>query len=133
MSYSYSGDPSVSALDWVRFRVSDTASPWTFTDEEISAMIAECGTKEAAAAALLQQLAVKMSLKPDFTIGDFSEKRSAAAQMLNEKSQELASAGAGFGCFAGGVSVSDKAAREADTDNPAPAFRRGMMRMPGNE
>jgi len=124
---TYSGDPASSDKDWVRFAVGDTSTPSQFSDEEIAAAIAHYGGKEAAAAGLLQMMAIRLAREPDFKIGRFSESRKSAIDALNEKAKEVAAQAHAFGFYAGGISVADKAARAADSDRPPAKFFRGMM------
>ena len=139
MSHNYGGDPSVGNVAWVRWRIGDTGPSysgygWIFTDEEIAQAIADAGGNLLiAGAALLQIWAIRLASQPDFQIGRFAESsNAAAAKTLNEKAAELKKE-AGFamsGAFAGGISVSDKASREADADRTPSHFRRSQFDNP---
>lgn len=137
MSFSYSGNPATSDLDWVRFTIQDTGpsysgEPWYWHNEEINGILAGAGNKVIAAAEVLYAWARRIAHNPDFQIGRFSENWNAAAKLLNEKADELMAsvAATGIGAFVGGISVSDKAARVANTDRTKAAFRRGMFDNP---
>jgi hypothetical protein len=131
-TYSYSGDPSASDLDWVRFTIGDDSGPpWMFSDEAILATIAAQGTKEAAAVDLLRNQARRLAQRASFTIGRFSERYAESARLLNEKANELAATTQVLGLFTGGISKADRAAREADTDRVKPAFQKGMHDITG--
>jgi len=133
MSWSYSGDPSASDLDWIRFQIGDTdATAQVFSDEEILGILSDQGNKNDAAAFLLRRRAQDLAATPNFRIGRFSEDFGTAAARLEEKADALAAANAAkhVGLFAGGISESDRAAREADADRTSPAFTKDMHDFP---
>lgn len=53
---TYSGDPSTSPMDAVRFLIHDTSSPWQFSDAEVNWAVAEAGDTYRAAAQLCWRL-----------------------------------------------------------------------------
>ena len=135
MSYTYTGDPTVNDVAWVRAEIGDTGPTyagygWVFTDEEIAAKIAELGSRALAAAALLKTWAQRLASQPDFQIGRFSESgRQAGAQVLNAKAAEILAqiASGSANAYAGGISVADKLANDQNTDRVQPAIKRGWM------
>ncbi len=74
MAFNYSGDPTDSNLDWVRWRIGDTiendgprprgstASNSNYSDDEVNAAVTEEGTKGKAAALLVEILATEWSM-----------------------------------------------------------------------
>jgi len=113
-TYSYSGDPALSDLDWVRFTIRDTATPWHFSNEEILAIIAEKG-KIGAAIQLAEQWAVDLGRQASFTLGSFSEQYQQAAEALQGIADSLKNTAAPGAFCAGQVNA---------------AFTRGMHRNP---
>lgn len=70
MSWSYSGDPTTSPLDQVRFLIGDTdENAPLLLDAEISFAITEEATPNAAAAYCCETLARKFAKEVDKTIG----------------------------------------------------------------
>jgi len=139
VSHTYTGDPAVSNVAWVRWKIGDTGPSysgygWVFTDEETARAIADAGGNMLmACASLLVTWAIRLASQPDFQIGRFGESSNAdAAAALNTKAKELqAAANAQMaGAFAGGISVSDKAGREANTDRTPSDFRRTQFDNP---
>jgi hypothetical protein len=130
MSFSYSGDPSASDLDAVRFLIQDTTTPGEFLqDEEITWLLTQevnIYTSAAAGALLLAGRShnVKTKKVGDLSITFGSEMWTALAEWLR---------GRGYGYripTAGGISISDKRTIEQDDDAVAPDFFRGLHRDP---
>lgn len=129
MSWSYSGDPSSSPLDELRFLIGDTdASCPILTDEELNYIItASNGNMSAAYSACLQNIVTKYARLKDETVGDVSFKYSQIYDHYykllkdDETSGDIGSLGAG-GIYAGGISVADKMVRDQDTDRVKPKF-----------
>lgn len=137
MSFSYSSDPSTSALDYIRWRIGDRVAPGHFSNEEILGSLALAGGVVGQTCYnLLIAWATEEAHLADFTIGRFSETHRTIYQALQVKAAEVASefglaVGPAAGIYAGGISVADKAAKEADTDRVGSFFRRGMHDFPG--
>lgn len=73
MSFSYSGDPSFSSHDAVRFLMQDTESPGLLQDEEIAWLLTEEGNTYSAAAEGCRALSRKFAVQPGSrSIGDVS-------------------------------------------------------------
>ena len=136
MATTYSGSPATSDLDWVRFTIGDTGpayvgDPWHFMDSEITGALALAADRLHAAVDLLFAWARQMGHNPNFNIGRFGEDYDKAAAFLEAKAKELlASTAAGLGAYVGGISVADKAAKEADSDRTTSAIRRGFGQNP---
>lgn len=75
MTWTYSGDPSDSDVDAVRFLVGDTdTTDQLLTNEEIQYLVDEQGSAHTAAAAAANAIAAKFSRKADESksVGDLS-------------------------------------------------------------
>lgn len=87
---TYSGDPSTSPLDAVRFYSRDTdIKKAFFSDSEINFVLTEYPNTKKAAASLLRVLASKFALVPDVKVGDVHKSGSQIAKQLREQAQEL--------------------------------------------
>lgn len=132
-SWSYSGDPSSSNKDAVRFIVSDTnVNDQLVSDEEIAWAITTYGTNALAAARIARSLAFKYASDTEKSIGDLKIKLSdrfkhyeALAQKLEDDATKGVDLRPNF--FVGGTSIDDKIAREQDADRPSPDFYRGQF------
>jgi len=136
MTWSYSGDPSASNLDEVRFwsQLTDT-NDQRLSNEEITFL----GTKESsnreAAAACCEVLATKYSAEADIKAGasgelsikmsQLSKQFSEMAIKLREESAKLA------GPWAASISISEKEAQEDRDDRVKPAFARDQWKSDG--
>ena len=125
--------PEVSALDEVRFLVGDTnTSREIFSDSEIVYALNRKSSPKAAAAFLARQLAGSLPLKftgyklADYTDPDGSKMAQAYLSLAARLEAELIAAAGAAGVYAGGISVSDKAAVASNTDRVTPAFSVGM-------
>ena len=120
-------------MDRVRLKIGDNVAPMHFSDAEIWELINQEGSWQLAAAECCFIWARWLGRQPDFTIGRFSESGNhEAARLLNEKGMELLkfASAAQAAAFAGGISVSDKATREGDTDRVQSRITRGFMDNP---
>jgi hypothetical protein len=99
------------------------------SDESITAILAIESDPRTAAAICAESLAGKYAGLVDKKIGDLSISWSQRSKQWAEIAAKLRSSArsALFEPFIGGVSVSDKAARRADTDLVQPAFRRDLF------
>ena len=136
-SWSYSGDPAKSDLDWARWTIGDTDSTDKLaSNEEILAALASDG-RTGAAASICNALSARFARYADEVIsqpGGASiqrrlSARSAAfaalsARLLTESLQYAAP-------YSGGQSVRDKATNEANTDLVQPQAKRDMFDFPG--
>lgn len=109
MSWTYSGDPSVSNKDAIRFLVGDTngADPLA-TDEEIEWALALKSNIYNAAALIASGIAINLArLKISFKIGPISEEYGDRAKFYAARAKELselASTNATISVYAGGIS-----------------------------
>lgn len=63
MAFTYSGNPSSSVRDETRFLLSDTASPWLFSDEEIDYALSKNSQEPWATAANLARVKASAFLR----------------------------------------------------------------------
>ena len=117
MTWTYSGDPSDSDRDAVRFLIQDTdvANQLTY-DEEIDYELVNGGSVLAAAVAVAETIAAKLS-----RTGSAVTLEANYGQIVIRLRRRLAQ---GATPFAGGGSVSDKEARALDDDRVQPVFKR---------
>jgi hypothetical protein len=128
--WTYSGDPTASNRDAVRFEVGDTLDrDKLVSDEEIAYALAKETTVLRAAARVCDHLAARFSREFDVSADD--GRRDSLAQRVNNyraKAADLRRQAASDSDYAvkpylGGRSVSDKESQEDDTDRVAPSFR----------
>lgn len=134
MTWTYSGDPSSTSRDAVRFLVGDTDSTdQQVSDEEIAWALAEEGNNELAASVIARAIAASFSRKADKQVGDLRISFKQLSENYFELSKRLEAEGnlAAPTPFAGGVSKSDKETREEDDDRTEPSFRRRQHDHPG--
>ena len=129
---SYSGDPSASDLDEVRFLSGDTDTDEELaTDNEINYCIAEAYNNVGAAVLVCEYIAAKYSREVDARVGaagelnlklsQISEQYSLRAQDLKKRLVQYASP------WAGSISIDDKQSQEDDTDRVEPMFKRDQF------
>lgn len=127
--WSYSGDPSSSDRDMVRFNtgLTDSTDP-LIQDEEIDALLATHGVMNTSIR-VARRVAAKFARRADQAIGDYRERfnqrareyRALAEALEGEKAQ------AGFTAIVGGISQDDKEEQRDDSDRVNPRFRRGQF------
>lgn len=88
MSFSYTGDPASSSLDYIRFMVSDTkASAAVLQDEEINWIVAEYPTANKQLAAAFRQMATSYSKVPKRRLGPQQEDGVDRAKYYRERAE----------------------------------------------
>lgn len=127
--WSYSGDPSSSQRDAVRFKLGDiVAGDSLLTDAEVDFCVSSEGSTNEAAIAAAKAVVAKYSRLVSTT----DDKQSREYQQRVEHFQGLVKELAAnrtkrvTGIFAGGISKATKATAEADTDRVQPAFTSNM-------
>lgn len=146
MAFTYSGDPSASMKDAVRFQMDDTdPQDYHLEDAEIAAVLGyfgivattSPGDLEGVLAAVVECMRMKdrrLAADPTVRIGNLTIDNTAAAnayhQRLLQMQRRLA---ARTGLYSGGISRADKDAARADPDRPNDAFRVGMHDFPGTQ
>jgi len=130
MSWTYSGDPQDSDLDYVRYLVQDTnEDDQLIQDEEIEASLVKNGSDVIdASVEVARTIAAKFARLADIETGDYSEDLSQKAQNYRQLAKDLErdNRNNAAGPFAGGTSKDDKDSRRQDTDRPDPTFTEGM-------
>ncbi len=131
MSFTYSGDPSETDLDYVRFRLGDTdKSEVLLTDEEITGAIGIGSTKEGGAFFAAKALLAKWARTVDTKMGKLelklSQRVAALSGMLTELEEE-AKQGGGLGTpWIAAHSIGRRNAIVDNSDRLEPAFALGM-------
>lgn len=136
MTFTYSGNPSASNLDAVRFLVGDTDSADVQAqDAEISWAITQAATTRGAAAVIAEALAAKYARLTSMSVGDLSINYAQRQEQYSALAVKLRSDEATRGAvpFCGGISQSQKESVEEDSDRVRPAFRRGMHDYEGGQ
>jgi hypothetical protein len=137
MTWSYSGDPSASNKDEVRYLTGDTdTTDQLVTDEEINYAISSEANNILAAARTAQAIASKFSRKADKSVGDLNitySQQTKAYQDLEKKLREMAVKQGSATAYCGGISISDKQTVETDTDRTSPIFERGEFNNQGSD
>lgn len=129
MTWTYSGNPSSSDLDAVRFRLGDTDSARPLlSNEEITYLLSSTSNVVLQAAATgARQLSAKFGRMPSVSIDGFNVDYSALARQFTELADSLDDedkrSGEGVVGYAGGISVADIATVAADTDRPRSIIR----------
>lgn len=131
--------PGVDAINLVRWYLGDTATdddgnianPLVTDAEIIFALAQKNDNAKTAAAFCARYAATRLIHEPQsLRLLDFSISGGASARDIADRYIDLAdrleSEAMRAGIYAGGISVSDKAANRANTDVDQPAFRRGM-------
>jgi hypothetical protein len=136
IQWTYSGDPSASDRDAVRFRIGDTdeAEP-LLADAEIDWLLAEQGTVLPAAIEACRAIAARYARKCDKSVGPVSISYSQRSQHYRDLAAEIAhEAGLDVPLVAPvitGQSASDMEAQRADGDwAQGAALRIGMTDYP---
>lgn len=143
MTWTYTGDPSDSPKDAVRFWIGDTTeSTPQMSDEEIAYLLALTGGNvlQAAIAACVQ-LANRYSSQVDFAVEtelrvDLSQRAKAYATRAQELRDQAKLPGFGGLMpvpYAGGISRRDMQRQEQDGDRVPPGFVVGIMSAPGTD
>jgi len=132
MAWTYSGNPSNSSKDAVRFLIADTKVEDSFvTDEEIEWSLVQSNTNIYGAAAIVARaLSAQFSTLADEEIGPLRfkyaeraknyEKVAIRFENSSSKQQSLS------GVYAGGIDVADKDSQEADSSLVQPSLFKGM-------
>ena len=126
MSWSYSGDPSSSDRDALRFLVGDTdTSDQQLSNEELAYLLTEHGAVRPAGIAACRAMIGKYARLVDQSTGSI---RISYSQRIKHYQFLLGEIRRGrlVAPYAGGISVSDAETVNEDTDRAAPTFSVGM-------
>lgn len=134
MSFSYSGDPSTTQKDEIRFLIGDTdKDDPLLLDAEITYLLANAGGVKSAAAEACRAISAKFSRFADEKVGEVSVSCKQKAEAYAKRAKELANEAAISGetdWYAAGISKSDKHIDEGDSDRVDPSFTRDMHENP---
>src|SRR5207249_250478 len=111
-TYSYSGDPSLSTLDQVRFLARDTSDPFNLFDEEINWLLTQDLGPYLAAADAADLISGKFATLANKSIGDLQLSFQGRAQEYAKLSAKLRAQSLRHGGtptpYAGGITIDDK-------------------------
>lgn len=131
-NYTYSGDPSSSPMDAVRFWIQDTASPWLASNQEITYVLVNYPNPILAAAQMCRSIATKFANAVNKRVGDlsinYSDKSKAYLAMAEQF--DLQGVMSGLTPYAGGISLSDMQADVQNTDKVRPPFYQDQFDIP---
>lgn len=133
MTWSYSGDPSTSKKDEVRFLIGDTdQDDQLLQDEEIEYLLSVESNVYRAASKAARSIAAKFSREAEKSIGDYSIKANQRAEAYKRLMKDLEEEGKKKMSFAGkpyagGIRLSDKEKDRTNKDMVQPRFRKGFM------
>lgn len=134
MTWEYSGDPTTSAKDEVRFLIGDTdEADQLVQDEEIDYLVTTFGDATLSAAYACQALSAKYARKVDKFVGDLRIYMSQKAANFQAQADRLFTAAGGSATpvpavlpYAGGLSVAEKIEHDMDNDLIQSNFYVGM-------
>lgn len=129
-AWSYSGDPSLSAKDGVRFLVGDTNNKdQQCSDGEVLFAIAQTSSLYSASAMVCRAIASKYAREVDSVQNELRTMWSSRQKAYSDLAKQLdvKASGSTFAApYAGGISIADKRAQELNTDRVPPQFNLGM-------
>ncbi len=139
MTWTYTGDPTDSPRDEIRFLLGDTdPNDQQLSDEEIAYLVATYPDTYSAAAAGAEQRAAYYSRKAeDETLGRRRETYGDRAEKYQDLAERLRTGASAAGVVAAAprapqIRKSTRAAAAADADRQPTAFETGMMRHDGS-
>lgn len=89
MTWTYSGNPTATPKDALRFEVGDVGVPWLFTDEEIAYIVATGRPFFSMAADLLDALAVRYAMRADLEmVGDIRAQWMGTSERVAKRAAE---------------------------------------------
>lgn len=137
MSWTYSGDPSSSTRDEVRFLIGDTdETDPQLNDQEVEYLLAANGdNSQLAAASCADAIASKYTRLVNKSVGDLSISYGERAQKYTELAGKLKGDAtiALAAPYCGGISVSDKEIDPDNSDQVRPHFKVGVHDNYGTE
>jgi hypothetical protein len=136
MPATYSGDPSESNKDEVRYLVGDTGGSefdergeFFLSDAEVRYAVSNAGNNKQAALACAKRIKNRLAKEADADVGDgsvdFSQRFDNIGEVIEELEKEVSLEG--LNPYAGGISESDKDTVEDDNDRVEPFFVRGQF------
>ncbi len=136
MTWTYSGDPSLSDVDAIRFLIGDTdSSDQLLQNEEINYLLSlGGGSPEYAAFLGAESIAAKFSRLADSKVGELSKSASQQAEGYRRLASDLKArffATGGVLPSFGGISYDKERTYEMDTDLKSSPFKDGQFDNPG--
>ena len=125
MSWSYSGNPSSSDRDKVRFTIGDTDSCQPMLqDEEIDYLLSVYISVGSASYQSAQAILAKLSKEYNQSVGSVSYSLSDRVGHYKQLVDKLKAESFAVGAlpYCGGISISDKEAKESNPDRVEPKF-----------
>jgi len=134
MTWRYSGDPSSSEKDEVRYLVGDTNEDEPFaTDEEITYALAQERDVNGAVARVAESIYAMLAREVDVKVGPLSVSLEKQAEHFKNLAATFRAKSLVYAIpSVGGISIDGKLEQEDDTDRVKPGFVRGMHRNAGN-
>ena len=129
LKFSYSGNPSSSQKDEVRFLIGDTdADRPMLADSEILYLISKYGSAVNASIQAALALVAKFSRMADESVGSVSKSYSQLSEQFRKLSNDLQKKQSIDSCmpYAGGISISDKISNETDLNRVDNFFYRDL-------
>ena len=133
MSWNYSGNPSASNLDSVRFLCGDTdIRDQQLQDAEINFLLSNYGNIYKCAAYACKDIAAKYGRQVDKSVGDLRLSYSQRQKSYSDLSKDLLRQSALRSAlpYAGGISKQDKEQNRLDPDTVQPAFTKKQFHYP---
>lgn len=131
--FTYSGDPSRSTRDEVRFLIGDTIkSRPLFDDREVDYQLTKTPNPQIAGARLLYAKAAEYARQADIRVGDVSKAFSKVSEAMKKCAAELEREALKLAKpFFGGLTKAGKRALAQQTDDVQPQFLIGQNDDPG--
>ncbi|GEO26234.1 hypothetical protein AAC03nite_20190 [Alicyclobacillus acidoterrestris] len=128
--WTYSGDPTSSPKDKLRFDIGDTlAADPLLQDEEIAFCLSSESTYNGAVARACESIAMRFQREASTKVGALSLDLATRAQQWSQRADMYRKrANASHAPYVGGLSKAEKAADESNPDKTGPYFRKDMMR-----
>lgn len=131
MSWTYSGDPTTTTRDELRYLIQDTDTDHQqFSNEELAYLLTEhSDDPNVAAVHACETLIAKYARLADKSVGDLSISYSQIGKQYESllKQVRRRAAAASMTPWLGGRDITDKDSNEADSSLVQPAFKRGLM------
>lgn len=131
-TYTYTGDPSASTVEEIRYKIGDTGADgdWFLSDEEINYTYSKNPGVLSASMACVNAILAKVARYREEVTGDVVVKWQHVYANYTKLKGELyrESCLESTGIFAGGITVSGKAEVDNDTDRVDPMFTRTFGR-----
>ena len=128
MAWTYSGDPTASDRDAVRFEIGDTnTNDQQLTDAEIDYALAQRGSVIQAAIYCAERLISLYSRYVAQSVGAVNVQYNQRIDHYKGLIARLRLRGGKVTPFIGGQSLAGKIAADEDSDRNAPKFKRGML------